>query len=86
MGCHTWFFRPTQPEEIGVDYCDYGDDYVEVKEFADLFRTSYTETVLHSLKETLDFCKSLDIHLDDLDIADLTTFWEEYPNGIIEFG
>jgi len=57
----------------------------------DIFRSKYTEVQLFSLDQTLKYISdnknALAFHMSEEDtIQALTKFWNEYPNGMIEFG
>lgn len=98
MGCHTWFYEPSNgPEALpsntnGIKY-DFVDD------FHDVFRVGYgssEDVELFSLEETLEFIRNNDCSFNEVDIdvnsipeevvSRLAAYWNEYPNGMIDFG
>lgn len=56
----------------------------------DLFRTHgsirYTDKKLYTLTETLSFIDKYQLEINTENMAKLVAFWNEFPNGIIEFG
>jgi len=58
--------------------------YKEIN-FFDLFRTGYSDKILLSLGETLQFIKDSDIVIEDKNLILLKQFWIKHPNGVIDF-
>lgn len=67
---------------------DNGNVYEELtSEFHDLFRYSdYEHPSLYSKEETFEFIKNKKIHISVINYNRLLSFWEHYPDGLIEFG
>lgn len=92
MGCHTWFFRPIIEGEEIVDHnsrYERGGKYTDNSLPHDMFRLGgYPEDVLTSFEETM---KYIEERKDKMSFTDnwetkLKKFWDENPNGFIEFG
>ena len=58
--------------------------YKEIN-FFDLFRTGYSDKILLSLGETLQFIKDSNIVIEDKNLILLKQFWIKHPNGVIDF-
>lgn len=94
MGCHTWFFRPTKEDEKAAGYCEYSMNTYNDNRYTNeglphnLFRIGgYPDDVLKSLDETLEYINKnhISYYVGDWELK-LTAFWDENPDGIIEFG
>ena len=62
-------------------------------EYHDVFRTNkrnedgtYSDDVIYSKEETYKWLKENSKEIDERQIERLDKFWEEYPNGVIDFG
>jgi hypothetical protein len=96
MGCHTWFFRKINKDETAVEHCYYSlknfgeNRYTDIDTPHDLFRIgTYPTNVLLSLEETLQFIENnkeiIYGFANDYE-KELIQFWENNPDGVIEFG
>jgi len=75
-----------QPE---ISFISEKGFFVEHGGYHDLFRKSgYPEIKLYSLKETMDYINDKENHCRVFDYTNerLEKFWEECPDGAIEFG
>ena len=84
-------------ESKELDYSN-GELLIDV-DYHDMFRTNYTEAVLQSYEETIDFINNNDcwgltylsviqdkLITDPIDLNEIKEFWDEHPNGLINFG
>ncbi len=68
-----------------TDYYINEKYYQEVSEYYNTFRSDYREENLFSLEETLDYIKKNNCYITDIEIEQLKEFWNEYPDGLINF-
>jgi len=62
-------------------------------DYHDLFRTgkrnpdgTYTDDVIYSEKECMQWIKDNNIEITEISIERLKEFWNEYSDGVIDFG
>ena len=97
MGVHTWFHRPIKDgEELNswdktIDY-ETGLQMTSVRKYHNLFRLesvpgNYEEITLRSYEETIQFVKENNPiwRFPDNWEEQLKGFWQDYPDGTIEF-
>lgn len=97
MGVHTWFHRPIKDGEIIANFDktideETGKEMISVIKYNDLFRLNvipenYEDIVLRSYEKTMQFIEEIGIH--SVNASDweekIKRFWEQYPDGTIEF-
>lgn len=60
---------------------------LDANEYHDTFRvTGYTDTILESLDDVVDFCSKRAVNLNKVQLEKLNSFFNDYPKGIIYFG
>jgi hypothetical protein len=76
-----------QPDVLSF-YIEGKGLFVEVEEFHDVFRTGYSENLLFSLQESLDYINNPENNCTVFEntTEKLIEFWNKYPEGAIYFG
>lgn len=98
MSVHTWFYKDLElyreyislPENVDEEY--EMDLYNSLDtQYHDIFRLNsciLQDTILTSREETIKFLednkKLLDIY--EYTLFKINKFWNEFPNGVIDFG
>jgi len=83
--CIMWENQPDTDDESVVYVKDAGF-YRRCKDKGDTFRTVHTEEKLFCYDQTIHFCDKNGIELNSNQIKSLKDFWDEYPEGMIDFG
>lgn len=100
MGCHTWHYIKSAKtkEELKhqVSICNKKGNWEDSNEYHDTFRVwGYPNDKLYSYKDTLDFIEKFEKKNDykiELLLNEKTRktyleeFWNQYPDGAIDFG
>jgi hypothetical protein len=74
-------FAETNNHYYIINNCLYSDE----TNYHDIFRVSdYLDTVLVNKNETLEFIKNNNCSISN--IEDIDKFWNEFPDGVIDFG
>ena len=88
MGQHTWFYKSKKlykDRSVSLDdkEAPYHDCFRTFKREAD---GEYTRDVIYSKEECDTWLKENAATVHDLNQERVDEFWEEFPDGVIDFG